>query len=190
MIYSIRRLKQHIKQFTTFIFLLKNRESVTALGTVRIAHGVNINNIEKYGHIHVTLHDKSVLLHNVMIQGSGNLILGERSFIGQYSVIGVNELIQIGNDVMIAQNVSIRDTDHAFDRLDIPMNQQGITTAPIIIGDDVWIGHGAIITKGINIGKGAIVAGGAVVTKDVPDYTIVGGVPAKIIKLRKHKENL
>lgn len=128
----------------------------------------------------------SSLYNNVTIQGSGKLSLGRNSFIGSYSIIGVNESIVIGNDVMIAQYVSIRDTDHRFDRLDIPINMQGIETAPIIIEDDVWIGHGAIITKGITIHRGAIVGAGAVVTKDVPEFSIVGGVPAKIIKYRNN----
>jgi acetyltransferase-like isoleucine patch superfamily enzyme len=85
---------------------------------------------------------------------------------------------------MIAQLVSIRDTDHGYKRMDIPMNQQGIETDSVAIGNDVWIGHGVLITKGVTIGEGAIVAGGAVVTKDVPAFTIVGGVPAKLIKQR------
>lgn len=117
----------------------------------------------------------------VIIQGSGRLVLGERSFIGDYCVIGCNSEITIGRDAMIAQAVTIRDTDHAFDRTDIPMNRQGITTAPIRIDDDVWIGHGAAILKGVTIGYGAIVAAGAVVNRDVAPYAIVGGIPARVI---------
>jgi len=78
----------------------------------------------------------------------------------------------------------LRDTNHNFDRLDIPMKNQGFNTAPIIIEDDVWIGHGCVITQGVTIGKGAIVGSNAVVTKDVPELAIVGGVPAKLIKYR------
>ena len=65
------------------------------------------------------------------------------------------------------------------------MNRQGGTKEPIIIEDDVWIGYGVIITAGVYVGKGAILAAGAVVTKDVEPYTIVGGVPAKPIGVRK-----
>ncbi|WP_212536880.1 acyltransferase [Thetidibacter halocola] len=121
----------------------------------------------------------------VVIQGTGRLFLGEKTFVGDYAVIGCNAVITVGRDVMIAQAVTIRDTDHAFDRTDIPMNRQGITTAPILIGDDVWIGHGAAILKGVTIGTGAIVAAGAVVTRDVAPYDIVGGVPARVIGHRR-----
>ena len=121
---------------------------------------------------------------NVIIQGSCYFELGTNSFLGQNVIIGTNDKVIIGKDVMIASNVSIRDTDHRFERLDIPMNKQGIISSPIYIGDDVWIGAGAVITKGITIGKGAIVGANAVVTKNVDSYAIVGGVPAKLIKYR------
>ena len=85
---------------------------------------------------------------------------------------------------MIAQAVTIRDTDHNFQRTDISMIEQGITSSPVVIEDDVWIGHGVTITKGVTIGKGSIIAAGAVVTKDIPSYSIVGGIPAKVIKSR------
>lgn len=67
------------------------------------------------------------------------------------------------------------------------MNQQGEIYRPIYINDNVWIGYGVTILKGVHIGKGAVCAAGAVVTHDVPDYAIVGGVPAKIIRFRTEK---
>ena len=85
---------------------------------------------------------------------------------------------------MISNAVSIRDTDHDFQKINVPIFNQGIITSPVFIGDYVWIGYGAVITKGVTIGKGAIIAANAVVTKDVPEYAIVGGVPAKIIRMR------
>jgi acetyltransferase-like isoleucine patch superfamily enzyme len=124
------------------------------------------------------------ILHGVIIQGTGAFSMGCNSYIGEYSIIGCNEKIAIGRDVMIAQSVSIRDTDHVYEQIDIPMNQQGIITAPVIIDDNVWIGHGATILKGVHIGTGAIVAAGAVVTRNVEPFSIVGGVPAKKIGSR------
>jgi acetyltransferase-like isoleucine patch superfamily enzyme len=119
-----------------------------------------------------------------LIQGSGVITFGAGSFCGAFCVFGVNESITIGRDVLIAQAVTVRDTNHAFSGTDRPMAVQGIVTSPVVIEDDVWIGHGAVILKGVRIGKGSIVAAGAVVTKDVSMYSIVGGVPAKVIGSR------
>jgi len=130
------------------------------------------------------LEPDSRLHGHTLIQGSGELVLGRRSFVGEGCTIGVNERITIGDDVMIAQAATIRDTDHVFASRDVPMNQQGIDTSAVCIGDDVWIGHGAVVLKGVTIGRGAIVAAGSVVREDVPPMTIVGGVPARVLKTR------
>ena len=90
---------------------------------------------------------------------------------------------------MIASYVTFRDTNHIFERTDLPMIDQGIESNPIIINDDVWVGHGVIILKGVTIGRGAIIAAGAVVNKDVPSYAIVGGIPARRIGSRSHEIN-
>ena len=140
-----------------------------------------------YPKLCIVLMNDSRLNNNITLQGYGKFILGEKSFLGSYCIVASNELIQIGRNVMIADFVSIRDTDHNYDNLDIPMIEQGIVTSPVIINEDVWIGHGAVITRGVNIGKGAIIAANAVVTKDVPEYAIMGGVPAKLIKYRTRK---
>ena len=87
--------------------------------------------------------------------------------------------------------VIIYTSGHKHDKTDIPMMDQGMEeTKQVIIGDDVWIGRRVIIMPGVNIGNGVIIGAGAVVTKDVPDYCIVGGVPAKILKWRKENEKV
>lgn len=83
--------------------------------------------------------------------------------------------IKIGNNVAISENVIIRDSDnHTID--------DNINSKPIVIGDNVWIGMGAMILKGVTIGNGSVIAAGAVVTKDVPPNTVVAGVPARVTK--------
>lgn len=87
---------------------------------------------------------------------------------------------------MMGPEVVVLGPSHAHDRTDITMRAQGMdSVSHTMIGNDVWIGTRAIIMHGVKIGNGVIIAAGAVVTRDVPDYTIVGGVPAKIIKYRK-----
>lgn len=109
--------------------------------------------------------------------------------IGDYSGVGVNCLVSgrtyIGSHVMMGPDCIMYSYSHAYDRLDIPMDQQGFEEpTPIHIGDDVWIGARVIILPGVSIGSHCIIGAGAVVTKDVPDYAVVGGVPAKVIRYR------
>ncbi len=130
------------------------------------------------------LAERAHLFQNVLLQGSGQIFIGKNSYISSNSTIGCNESIFIGENVMIAQNVSIRDTDHNFFNLNKPMIYQGVSTEPIVIEDNVWIGSGVTILKGVRIGGGAIVAAGAVVTRNIPQNTIVAGIPAKILRIR------
>ena len=81
--------------------------------------------------------------------------------------------------------MSILTHTHNIERTDIPMGQQGMRVSEVIIGNDVWIGMRVVIMPGVRIGIGVVIGAGAAVTKDVPDYAIVGGVPARIIKFRK-----
>lgn len=111
------------------------------------------------------------------------LEIGDRSGVGTNTDLSGH--IIIGNDVMMGPNVTMRTYSHAHDRLDIPMNQQGFEPERVMhIGDDVWIGVNVTILPGVNVGSHCILAAGAVVTKSVPDYAIVGGCPAKIIRMR------
>jgi galactoside O-acetyltransferase len=120
-----------------------------------------------------------------------NIYIGDGSKvqIGKYCRINENVFLQgatVGDYVMIAPNVTILSKSDVYSSTDIPMIQQGETEEAIpIIEDDVWIGRNAIIMPGIRIGKGSVVAAGAVVTKDVEPYSVVGGVPARLIKRRK-----
>jgi acetyltransferase-like isoleucine patch superfamily enzyme len=96
--------------------------------------------------------------------------------------------ISIGNDVLIGPYVVINSSEHAHKQLDVPMTSVDHVMAPVRIGDDVWIGAHAVITGGVEIGSGSVIAAGAVVTRDVPAYAIVGGVPASIIGDRREAD--
>lgn len=115
-----------------------------------------------------------------------NLKLGHRSSLGRrFRMHNVN--LEIGADVMMADEVLVMGGGHRFDNPAVPMIEQGdIGKTNLRICDDVWIGARVIIlAKDITIGKGAIIGAGSVVTKDIPPYAIVGGNPARIIKMRK-----
>lgn len=110
------------------------------------------------------------------------------SGIAPNAFIGVRGPIKIGKNTIIGPGVSMHSENHVFKDIDKPIRLQGEERIGIIIGEDCWIGSRAIILDGVNIGKGVIIAAGAVVNKDVPDYAIVGGVPAKVIRYRNNVE--
>ncbi|OYZ00888.1 MAG: acetyltransferase [Sphingobacteriia bacterium 28-36-52] len=115
--------------------------------------------------------------------GAG-LKVGDHSNIGPYSYIGCSGKITIGNNVMISPRVSIYAENHVFDDANIPMKEQGVTQSAVTIEDDCWIAANSIILAGVTIGKGSVIAAGSVVTKSVPPYSVVAGIPAKVIKQR------
>lgn len=117
------------------------------------------------------------------------LRIGHNSNIGPYCYIGCSGYIEIGNNVLMGPKVIMSAENHNFSRLDVPIKEQGITRKPIIIQDDCWLGSNSVITAGVTIGKGSIIAAGAVVTKDVAPYSVVGGVPARVIKMRTPYKN-
>ena len=116
--------------------------------------------------------------------------------IGNYFSINTGALIDgrggitIGDCVMIGPNTVIVSSSHQFDEVNVPMTSVDHIMQPLIIEDDVWIGANTFIKGGSKIGKGAVLAAGAVVIRDVPEYKIVGGVPAKIIGDRKDRSKI
>jgi acetyltransferase-like isoleucine patch superfamily enzyme len=110
-------------------------------------------------------------------------IAGDHVYIGPYSEIAPH--VHIGNYTSLSSYVVITGADHRFDIPGVPVRFSGRPPSRVTeIGHDVLIGHGATIMRGVKIGNGAIVGAGAVVTKDVPPYAIVGGVPAKMVRYR------
>lgn len=112
--------------------------------------------------------------------------IGNNVSINQGSFIIARESIVIGDDCRIGEYVSIRDNDHQWKNKDMLIREQGFVTKSVVIGKDVWIGRGAVISKGVKIGNGAVIGANSVVTKDIPDFAVVG-VPARIISHRVSK---
>lgn len=160
----------------------------------------NIKNIKT----DITIGTNSHIRGELMLYKYGqSLSIGDNCYIGKWSVIRCGEKIIIGNNVLIAHNVTIIDSDsHEIDYKEraesfVNMVKQGyssqkgnIETAPIIIADNVWVSYNVSILKGVTIGEGAIVGAGSVVTKDVPAWTVVAGNPARVVKaLEKPNES-
>ena len=116
------------------------------------------------------------------------LSVGSRSNIGPYCYIGCSGKIEIGENVLMGPRVTIIAENHNFVDTEIPIKDQGVTRESIKIGNDCWLGGNSVILAGTHIGDGSIIAAGAVVTKDVPPYTIVAGVPARVIGRRGEHE--
>lgn len=93
--------------------------------------------------------------------------------------------IRIGDCSIFGPNVVMRSANHRFDRTDLSIRDQGHVFGDIVIEEDVWLGANVVVLSGVRIGRGAVVAAGAVVTKDVPSMALVGGVPAKLIRMRQ-----
>jgi len=130
----------------------------------------------------IVMHGAILHVYNFRGMPQSGIKIGCNSLVGEYSVIRGQGGVQIGDRVYTSPFTQIIAVNHIFDDPSRPFVEQGITAQGIVIEDDVWLGAGAIITDGVRVGKGAVVAAGAVVTKDVPPHTVVGGVPAKIIK--------
>ncbi len=118
----------------------------------------------------------------IIITSGGRVVLGEECNLGQFSIIATKTSdVIIGDFVRMGPHVNIIASNRIYKSKDIPIIKQGFTEKGVTIGNDVWIGAGSTILDGVNLGDGVVVAAGAVVTKDVSAYSIVGGVPARII---------
>ena len=112
--------------------------------------------------------------------GVGPVIIGDRTKIGlSNTIIGP---VTIGNDIRLAQNITLSGLNHNYTDVNLPIHVQGVSTAPIVIEDETWIGANVVVLAGVTIGKHCIVAAGSVVTKDVPPYSVAVGNPARVLK--------
>lgn len=133
----------------------------------------------------ITIDENCELLNGVLLMTYGGTIdIGKNCSINPYTILYGHGNLKIGNNVLIAAHTVIIPANHNFENINLLICEQGLTKKGIVIEDNVWIGSGCKILDGVNIGFGAIIAAGAVVTKNVESNTIVGGIPAKVIKTR------
>jgi acetyltransferase-like isoleucine patch superfamily enzyme len=144
-----------------------------------------------YVHDHIASRARMKVIGNPRIHPTAsircgeNITLGRNAHINQYCCVWAskNSRIVLGDNLLMGPGVKIFSSNHRA-ALGSPMNAQPFVEKDIVIGDDVWLGANSVVVAGVTIGEGAIVAAGSVVTKDVPTYTIVGGIPARPLKRR------
>jgi len=174
-------------------------------GTVAIEKGVRIRfadhirlgpgaYVDEQVYLHacpqgITIGERTFIMHGAVLHvynfrnlPHAFIRIGHDSLVGEMNVLRGQGGIAIGNRVYTAPLVQMLAVNHVFDDPARPIVEQGITAEGIVIEDDVWIGAGAIITDGVRIGSGSVVAAGAVVTHNVPPHTVVGGVPAQVLR--------
>jgi len=156
--------------------------------TITIGDNVEINALSIHGirmGNNISIHRNTIIECTGVIRELGEgLTIGDNVGIAQNCFIQVRGAVTIGSNVMFGPNVSIFSENHGFERTDIPMIEQDTTRKEVIIEDNVWLGTKSVILAGVVIGQGSIIAAGAIVNSSVPPYSIVAGVPAKVIKSR------
>jgi acetyltransferase-like isoleucine patch superfamily enzyme len=103
--------------------------------------------------------------------------VGAKVVIGGGTTVNAYLDVSIGDGALIADDVHITDFDHRTDRLDVPIKDQGVVTAPVRIGPDVWLGRGVTVLRGVDIGRGSVIGAHCVVTRDIPPYSVAVGAP-------------
>ena len=174
-----------------------------------VGHGVRVRGagqlqvgrrviFEDYSEIQATSARGVILGDNVsvgsmtMIRPSGyysrelgvGLQVGSRTGIGAGCYLGCSGGIEIGSDVLFGPGVKLFAEDHVFSSTEERIRAQGVTRGPIVIEDDCWLASGVIVTSGVRIGRGTVVGAGSVVTRDLPEFSVAAGNPAKVIRSR------
>jgi acetyltransferase-like isoleucine patch superfamily enzyme len=187
-------LKIWLKKSSGLLFVgrgckIKHCHKIMLGKTVTIGDFVEINALSKKG---VRIGNNVTILKNTIIECTGvikevgeGLTIGNNVGISQNCFIQVRGTVEIGSNVMFGPYVSIFSENHGYDDTDTPMIEQQTARIGVKLEDDIWVGSGAKILDGVTLGKGCIVAAGAIVTKSFPEYSIIGGVPAKLLSTRK-----
>ena len=191
---AVYKLLEMPSRATEHLELCRKREGCVAAEDVRLHPASKIDN-HRQNPSAITIGPGSQILGQLLVLGhGGNIHIGQSCFIGEHSRIWSADSITIRDRVLISHNVNIHDHNaHSLSasnrslhvaqifKVGHPKTLEDVSSAPIVIEDDAWIGFGSTILKGVTIGKGAIVGAAAVVTKDVPSYAIVVGNPARIV---------
>ena len=120
----------------------------------------------------------------------GVVEIGAKTVLGQECTISAYQRVSIGRECVIADRVMMIDFDHGVAEVDRPIRLQGIYKRDVRVGNNVWIGYGASILRGVTVGDNAIIGTNSVVTRDVPANAVVGGVPARVLRMREEPKEM
>jgi acetyltransferase-like isoleucine patch superfamily enzyme len=120
----------------------------------------------------------------------GEVIIGDKTVLGQECTISAYKHVRIGEQCVIADRAMFIDFDHGMVEVERPIRHQGIYKRDVDVGSNVWIGYGACVLRGVQVGDNAVIGTNAVVTADVPANAVVGGVPAKVLRMREAPRTL
>jgi len=187
-------IKTSFKSATSPLFIgknvkFRNKRNITFGRSVTINANCYIDALSKKG---VVIGDAFSLGRNSVIECTGvlqligeGIIIGNNVGISANAFISVRGYIKIGDNTIIGPSVAIIAENHSFETFETPIRLQKVIRKGIEIGENCWIGANVVILDGVKIGNDSVIAAGAVVTHDVPNSAIFGGVPAKLIRMRK-----
>ncbi|MHB1738527.1 MAG: acyltransferase [Actinomycetes bacterium] len=175
--------RYHLRAYLRFALMRARHPEVVTEGFVFLGRGVELTVRPGYGRLvlgaWVHLGDRTRLRAN-----EGTLRIGERSVLGAEVTVNCHLDVEIGAACLVADGVYIGDFDHVTTDRSRRIKDQGIVKTPVRIGADVWLGTRATVLRGVMIGQGAVVGAHAVVSRDVPAYAVVVGVPARVVRWR------
>lgn len=157
------------------------RKNIRVSGRIRVMKGAVVDATN--GHIFLAA-GVVVCRFSVLEAAGGDISIGSNTTIGDYCSLYGQAGLSIGANVLVASGVRIVPSSHVFEDVSVPINAQGMVGKGVRIGDDTWIGTNVVVLDGVTIGQGAIVGAGSVVTRDVPEYGIAVGSPAKVVRYR------
>lgn len=158
-------------------------ENNVRIGNYVVIDALSENGIQLANHVKIGDYSQIIGTGSIKNMGKG-LKIGKNSSFSEFCLFGAAGGITIGDDVIAGQNVRFHSENHNYDDVDKLIREQGVNRKGISVGNNCWIGAGAVFLDGSSIGSGCIVAANSVVTKHFPDNVIIGGVPAKILKKR------
>jgi len=210
MLYSLKK-KLGLERHNYRLYKLPNKCTICTDGSIDVADSAILAEDIQYNigcDSYLIIKNKVNISKGVQLTAlnGGKIFIGNNVYIGRFvqinaiggeiyindEVVCVNDFsiitswgkVEIGSNTLIAPFCHIQDKDHGFKKNDLIRNQEG-EIRPIFIGQDVWLGSGAIVLKGVRINEGAVVGAGSVVTSDIPAYAVAAGNPARILKYRE-----